>query len=143
MDKLLWKKTEPRGEVRNPAYPGDAGFDLTVTESCTVRPGCVTRVNCGVNVALPEGVIAIPMVRSSAMSKGIMVFPTLIDTGYRGPIYLFVTCMGGMEVLVKAGDRIGQLLPMLNASVAIQAMEVEELPVSERGEKGFGSSGGI
>ena len=143
MDKLLWKKTEPRGEVRNPVYPGDAGFDLTVTQSVTVSPKKITKINCGVNIALPDGVVAIPMARSSAVSKGIMVFQTLIDTGYRGPIYLFATSMNGEIITIKAGERIGQLLPMLNASVAIQAMEVDELPTSERGENGFGSSGGI
>jgi dUTP pyrophosphatase len=144
MKKLLWKKIPENtcGKVRNPALTGDAGFDLLVAEPIEIVPGKISTIECGVKVALPEGIVAVPVARSSAVARGLMVFTTLIDTGYRGPIFLFATSMSGKPIFLTAGMRVGQLLPLANASLDILAEQVDELPTSERGENGFGSSGG-
>jgi dUTPase len=99
-------------------------------------------VACGIKIALPEGVIAIPITRSSAVKRGIMVFTTLIDTGYRGPIFVFATTTGSEEIDLQIGDSIAQLLPLGNMSMYMKSERVLTLPDSERGERGFGSSGG-
>jgi dUTP pyrophosphatase len=144
MKRLLWKKIPEStcGEVRNPALPGDAGFDLLVAEPIEIVPGKISTIECGVKIALPDGIVAVPIPRSSAVARGLFIFITLIDTGYHGPIFLFATSMSGKSIFLTAGMRVGQLFPLANVSLDIVVEQVDVLPPSERGENGFGSSGG-
>jgi len=133
-------------ELPLPSYakPGDAGIDLRARESMVLKAGGGRGlVPTGVAVALPEGYAGFVQPRSGlALSHGITCLntPGLIDSGYRGELkVLLVNTDGTRDYEVKRGERIAQLV--------IQAVEhatltlVDELPPSDRGHDGFGSSG--
>jgi len=142
---IYWKRTHPKGELRFPAYPDDAGFDLVVCERAWVNNRETTKVNCGIKIALPENVSAFILGRSSAVISGVIVVTTLIDSGYRGPIYCMAYCLGNRSVVIEPGARIAQIVPfrMLTEQLGLRLAVSGVLPESRwRGEQGFGSTGG-
>lgn len=131
--------------LREPAYKGDAGYDLVadLPDTLVVPPGSRERVPTGVSVALPPGMAANIQPRSSSNLRGLHVFLGLIDEGYRGLLYVFVQNLTDHAVEVRPGDRLAQLVPFYSpvAQGAVRMMGVHQLPTSERGKNGFGSSG--
>lgn len=130
---------------QTPAYaqPGDAGADLRSSESLVLEPGERALVGTGISFALPEGYAAFVVPRSGlAVRNGITVLnsPGTIDAGYRGEIKVPLLNTDRSEAFhIAAGDRIAQLIVM-PVSRAVFA-PVSELPESERGAGGFGSTG--
>jgi dUTP pyrophosphatase len=128
-----------------PAYarPGDAGLDLCAAESVTVEPGARVLVRTGIALAIPDGFAALVLPRSGlALRHGLTVLnsPGLIDAGYRGEVkVLVVNTDPRAAVKLARGDRVAQLV--VQRIEAVQLTEVDELPASERGAGGFGSSG--
>jgi len=125
------------------AYPGDAAFDLTAIEECTIAPQERAVVGTGVAVAMPPGLAALTLPRSGLAARhGIAVVnaPGLIDSGYRGEIRIVLLNTDlDQPFTVHAGDRVAQVLFVGLPDVALQRVDV--LPESERGDRGFGSSG--
>ena len=124
------------------AYAGDAGLDLTACDRHELAPGERAVVGTGLAVAIPDGYAGFVQPRSGLAARhGLSVVnaPGLIDSGYRGEIRVVLLNTERSEVfVVEPGMRIAQLvvLPVPELEVA----EVEELPESERGVRGFGSS---
>ena len=124
------------------AYAGDAGLDLVACERHELGPGERGVVGTGIAVAVPEGFAGFVQPRSGLASRhGIALVnsPGLIDSGYRGEIRVVLLNTDRREpFVVEPGMRIAQLvvLPVPELELA----EVEELPESERGVRGFGSS---
>ena len=133
-----------REDARLPtrAYPGDAGLDLTACERVELRPGERAVVPTGLAVAIPEGHAGFVQPRSGLAARhGIAVVnsPGLIDSGYRGEIRVVLLNTDANETFVaEPGEWIAQLL-VLRVPV-VEPVEVAELPASERGARGFGSS---
>ena len=125
------------------AHAGDAGADLTSTESLTLAPGERAVVGTGVAIALPDGYAAFVVPRSGLAAKhGITIVnsPGTVDAGYRGEIRVTLLNTDRSEpYAIEAGDRIAQLIVMPVSRARF--VEVERLPGSERGEGGFGSTG--
>lgn len=125
------------------AHPGDAGADLTSMEDCVLEPGERLVIGTGVSIALPEGFVAFIVPRSGLAAKhGITVVnsPGTVDAGYRGEIKVTLLNTDKHEAFpIKKGDRIAQMIiiPFAQANF----VPVETLPVSERGDSGFGSTG--
>ncbi len=138
---VLWRKVEDHGELRPAAYPGDAGLDMAVSRETLLPVRCTTLVPCGIQVALPPGVAAVVMARSSTTVRNLLIFSTIIDQGYRGDLYVFVHNLNDEEQWVHVGERIAQLLPILVLADSFSLQQVPVLPPSVRGERGFGSSG--
>ncbi|HEY5651336.1 MAG TPA: dUTP diphosphatase [Acidimicrobiia bacterium] len=125
-----------------PARPGDAGFDLRTTEDVALDPGGRAAVPTGLAIAFPPGHAALVLPRSGLAAKhgiGLVNAPGLIDSGYRGEIKVLLVNHGDASVQLKRGERIAQLLFVGLADP--QWHEADELPESERGEGGFGSTG--
>ena len=124
------------------AYPGDAGLDLAACERHELGPGERALVGTGIAVAIPEGHAGLVTPRSGLAAKnGITIVntPGLVDSGYRGELKVILLNTDGNDTfVVEPGMRIAQLVVMLVPGVA--PVEVEELPESERGVRGFGSS---
>ena len=124
-------------------YGTDAGFDLYAAEAATVRSGQRASVRTGIALEVPERHAGLVLPRSGlAVEHGIALVnaPGLIDAGYRGEIrVLLLNTDPEHDFEVAPGDRIAQLL--IVRVEAPDVVEVEELAVSERGERGFGSSG--
>jgi dUTP pyrophosphatase len=124
------------------AYAGDAGIDLATCERVELRPGERAVVGTGLAVAIPDGHAGFVQPRSGLAARhGIAVVnsPGLIDAGYRGEIKVVLLNTDSSETFTaEAGDRIAQLVVLALPAVALR--EVDELPPSERGARGFGSS---
>jgi dUTP pyrophosphatase len=124
------------------AYAGDAGLDLSACERVELRPGERALVGTGLAVAIPEGYAGFVQPRSGLAARhGLTVVnsPGLVDSGYRGELRVVLLNTDATEpFLVEPGMRIAQLviLPIPE----LELVEVEELPSSERGVRGFGSS---
>ena len=126
------------------AKPGDAGADLVAAESVLLEAGGGRAlISTGVEIAIPEGFAGFVQPRSGlALKHGITCLntPGLIDSGYRGELKVLLINTDPNETFeVKKGERIAQLVIQKVEECNFQ--EVEELPDSERGETGFGSSG--
>jgi dUTP pyrophosphatase len=123
------------------AYAGDAGIDLVAAEDAALEPGARVTVGTGIAVAIPDGHAGLVLPRSGLASKhgiGVLNAPGLIDSGYRGEVRVVLYNPGRETFRVAPGMRIAQLV--LVAVEDVRLVEVDELPESERGERGFGSS---
>ncbi|MBA2358125.1 MAG: dUTP diphosphatase [Actinobacteria bacterium] len=125
------------------AYEGDAGLDLTACTRVELGPGERAVVGTGLAVAVPPGHAALVLPRSGlAADRGLTVVnsPGLIDSGYRGELRVILLNTDLRESLVvEPGMRIAQLVVIPLANVRLR--ETAELPVSDRGGGGLGSSG--
>jgi dUTP pyrophosphatase len=137
--------TRLRGDAVLPtrAYPGDAGLDLVACERHEIAPGERALVGTGIAVAIPEGHAGLVTPRSGlAARNGVTIVntPGLVDSGYRGELRVILHNTDRREALVvEPGMRIAQLVVVAVPRTALR--EVDELPASERGSSGFGSSG--
>jgi dUTP pyrophosphatase len=128
--------------VPTQAYPGDAGLDLTACERVELGPGERAVVPTGLAVAVPDGYAGFVQPRSGlAAEHGLTILntPGLIDSGYRGELRVVLhNSDRTTPFVVEPGMRIAQLVVLPVAE--LELVEVEELPESERGVRGFGSS---
>ncbi|MDQ4019164.1 MAG: dUTP diphosphatase [Actinomycetota bacterium] len=140
--ELPVRRLRPEARLPDRAYPGDAGLDLAACEPVELRPGERAVVPTGLAVAIPWGYAGFVQPRSGlAAQRGVAVVnsPGLIDSGYRGEIRVVLLNTDREETFTaEAGDRIAQLVVL--PVPAVEIAEVEELPESERGMRGFGSS---
>jgi dUTP pyrophosphatase len=124
------------------AYSGDAGLDLSACERVELAPGERALVGTGLAVAIPEGHAGFVQPRSGLAARhGLTVVnsPGLVDSGYRGELRVVLLNTDATEAfLVEPGMRIAQLVVL--PIPELELVEVEELPSSERGVRGFGSS---
>ena len=131
------------GQVPEVSHPGDAGADLISTEDAVITPGSRVTLGTGIAIALPPGFVAFVVPRSGLAAKhGITVVnsPGTVDAGYRGEIKVtLLNTDASRDFVVHSGDRVAQLIVM--PFVRPVFVPVTSLPVSERGEGGFGSTG--
>ena len=124
------------------AYAGDAGVDLAACERVELAPGERALVPTGLAVAIPEGYAGFVQPRSGlATDHGISIVntPGLVDAGYRGELrVLLLNTDADRAFVVEPGMRIAQLVVL--PVPELELVEVDELPESERGVRGFGSS---
>ena len=125
-----------------PAYSGDAGLDLSACERVELGPGERATVGTGLAVAIPEGYAGFVQPRSGLAARhGITIVnaPGLVDSGYRGELrVVLLNTDRAAPFVVEPGMRIAQLVVMPVAVAGL--VEVEDLPESDRGVRGFGSS---
>ncbi len=128
--------------VPSRAYAGDAGLDLAACERVELGPGERAAVGTGLAVAIPEGYAGFVQPRSGLAARhGITIVnaPGLVDAGYRGELKVVLLNTDAREsFLVEPGMRIAQLVVL--PVPRVEPVEVDELPESERGVRGFGSS---
>ena len=142
MIELPIRKLRGDAVVPSRAYAGDAGLDLAACERVELGPGERAAVGTGLAVAIPDGYAGFVQPRSGLAARhGITIVnaPGLVDSGYRGElkVVLLNTDLHA-SFLVEPGMRIAQLVVLPVPSV--DPVEVDELPDSERGVRGFGSS---
>ncbi|MFW9867980.1 MAG: dUTP diphosphatase [Candidatus Thorarchaeota archaeon] len=159
--KIPFKKMRADVEIPKPSKIGDAGADARIlgfkkilnenskrelieidSESYTLKP--LERIGCplGFATAIPEGYYFKVVPRSGlALWDGISIVnsPGTIDSGYRNEWMAIIVNLSNDEVILHKGDRICQII--LGKIYDYEAIETEELPDSERGLGGFGSTG--
>jgi dUTP pyrophosphatase len=142
--KIRVKLWHPNSKMPQLPKKGDACFDISSVESVRIMPHTVVAVSTGLSFEPPYDVWLQLESRSGLACKGIIVVGGIIDQGYRGEVKVPLLNATNIYYDVNAGDRIAQ--------VAIRRMpfegilydgfeQVEELSETERGDRGFGSSG--
>jgi dUTP pyrophosphatase len=125
------------------AYHGDAGLDLSACERVELAPGERAVVGTGLAVAIPEGHAGFVQPRSGLADRhGVTIVnsPGLIDSGYRGELkVILLNTDSAHSFVVEPGMRIAQLVVLEVPELELE--EVDELPATERGVRGHGSSG--
>jgi dUTP pyrophosphatase len=162
---LKVKLLHPEAQAPTVAHAGsDLGFDLYSVEDVVLEPGVPIKVRTGIAVEGPPGWGFVLGDRSSMAAKGITYAGGRIDAGYRGEILVCLVNVNqpdyslrtardvtgiitevsldrsDVRVAIRKGDKIAQMSPF-EARTRLQVTVVEELSESNRGAKGFGSSG--
>lgn len=122
--------------------PGDAGYDLRSNVDALVPARGRTLIPTGVKIAIPAGYVGLVHPRSGLAAKnGITVLnaPGTIDSGYRGEIAVTLVNHSDEDFTVKRLDRIAQLV--FQEYSTANFITVTELPGTQRGQSGFGSTG--
>jgi dUTP diphosphatase len=143
MQRLPFQQLVASAWLPERSHAGDAGFDLRSNEEAVVDPGERAMIGTGLAVAIPEGYAGLLLPRSGLASKyGLTLAnaPGLIDSGYRGEIFVAVVNLDRDEpVRISRGDRIAQLVVI--GIPGFEAVFSEQLPPTSRGAGGFGSTG--
>jgi dUTP pyrophosphatase len=122
--------------------PGDAGYDLRSADDTFVPARSRQTINTGVSIAMPAGYVALVHPRSGLAAKhGITVLnaPGTVDAGYRGQILITLVNHSDEDFHIARGDRVAQML--FQKFEQARFVSVTELPGSQRGTAGFGSTG--
>lgn len=143
MSELRFRRLSEAAVLPIRAYAGDAGLDLRAAEPFRLAAGARGSVGTGLAVEIPSGCAGLVLPRSGLAARhGITIpnAPGLIDAGYRGELrVLLLNTDPEAEFAIAVGDRIAQLVIVRVETP--EPVEVGELAVSERAERGFGSSG--
>lgn len=134
---------DPEMPLPSYAHVGDAGVDLRSRVEMLIPAGERALVPTGIAIAIPDGYVGLVHPRSGlAIKHGISMVntPGTIDAGYRGEIQVILINHDRSEgFAISRFDRIAQLL--IQRVERVEFDQVDDLPASDRGEGGFGSSG--
>ena len=146
MLEVMIRRLPGNADVPLPAYQSAAAAAMdihaAVVEPLVIAPGQVVAVPCGFQIAVPPGHEAQVRPRSGLAAKHALLVPNspgTIDADYRGEVKVLLLNAGREAFTVTRGLRIAQLLIVPVPRVAWK--EVAELPPTERGAGGFGSTG--
>jgi dUTP pyrophosphatase len=137
-DLLKVKKLSETAKLPTKAHNSDLGYDLYADETVRLFTDSPTKIKTGIAVRFPENWGGFIKDRSSMASKGYFVIGGVIDHAYIGELSVVMTHTKG-NVFINKGDKIAQLVPIPLTKWNIE--EVSDLEPTDRGEKGFGSSG--
>ncbi len=129
-------------DAKIPCYscPGDAGMDFYSNENAVLSSNERKLIGTGISIAIPEGYVGLIWDKSGLASKhGLKTMAGVIDSGYRGEIKILIHNLSESEYVVEKGKKVAQMLiqPVEQRDI----LEVADLDHSDRGEKGFGSTG--
>jgi dUTP pyrophosphatase len=126
------------------AHHDDAGFDLTYDghQPLVLKPGESKDVPCGVAIEWPPNTWGLLVGRSSTFrNRGLLCNPAIIDPGYRGHLFAIVRNISHEEHTIHPGERVAQIVPLPALAPKMNMTYSDDFSPTERGEKGFGSSG--
>ena len=144
MVKILVKKSNPAIELPSYKTNGASGMDLMawVDNPIILKPGTSCLVPTGISVAFPQEYEIQVRPRSGLAAKNnisVLNTPGTIDSDYRGEIKIILFNHGNEDFIINNKDRIAQMV--LTPIIKMQLEETNELPDTNRGEGGFGSTG--
>ena len=138
--KLLIKKLSEHSLIPTRASPGSVGYDLYSIEDMHILPYKRGIVCTGIAATIPMGVYGRIAPRSGlAVKHGVQTGAGVIDPDYTGELKVILFNHGSEKFEIKKGDRIAQLILEKCETPLID--EVEEIKDTQRGTRGFGSSG--
>lgn len=123
-------------QAPNRAHENDAGADVFAMQDFYLLPQTTTKVPLGFGLEVPDGYAAFVFPRSGLSAKSIVCELPPVDSGYRGEIHAIVTNMSNALYIIKAGDRIGQIVVM-----PIVIADFVNYNIKERGTGAFASTG--
>ena len=129
-----------------PAYAteGAAGLDIraNIEDAIVLNPLERQLIPTGLFVAIPLGYeIQIRPRSGLAFKHGITVLntPGTIDADYRGEIKVLLVNLSNAAFTIEPGERVAQMV--LAKHEVLSWKTTQELPSTERGAGGFGSTG--
>ncbi|MDO8428437.1 MAG: dUTP diphosphatase [Candidatus Diapherotrites archaeon] len=140
--KVFIRKVNEQAILPQYAHESDAGMDLYACEETVILPGQWKMVSTGISIEMPHGLEAQVRPRSGLAAKhGLSVLntPGTIDPDYRGEIKVILINFGSQEYKVEFGHKIAQMV--FNKIEKPKIETVDQLSETQRGEKGFGSTG--
>jgi dUTP pyrophosphatase len=144
--KVRVTRSHQEAKIPTKSNLSDAGWDLYSIEDTEIYEGKRKIIRTGISLQIPDGFVGLIWPRSGMSVKhGVDVLAGVIDSGYRGEIMVCLyntnteSEIGHNSVKIKRGDRIAQIL--FQEVPEVMMVEVEDLSSSDRGDKGFGSSG--
>lgn len=121
------------------AYQGDAGMDIFSCEDCLIFPLDKKAIKTGLKIAVPEGFAGFISDKSGlALNHSLTTLAGVLDSGYRGELKVILMNLGKEPYEVRSGQKIAQLVIKKIEKPQIIEGNLDE---TERGERGFGSSG--
>jgi len=140
MLKLKIKKLDTDLPTPKYAYEGDAAFDVYAREEVTLKPGEHKAIPTGLALEIPEGYVGLVWDKSSiGIKEGLKTLGGVVDCSYRGEILVGIVNVSQKAYTFERGHKVAQMIIQKKELVEIE--EVEELSETNRGDKGFGSSG--
>jgi len=142
--KLLIKKLDDAATTPTKAHSTDLGYDLYSLEDVTVLVGETKLIKTGICLKFPDGWGGFIEDRSSVATKqNLITIAGVIDENYTGEIRITMFNKGNIinnePISIKKGEKIAQIVPIPVTDWEISV--VDTLPETDRGSKGFGSSG--
>lgn len=137
--KLEIKKLVVDAVLPTRAFSTDAGADLYSLDTQWVFAGKGHKFSTGVAANIPENHYLQMQTRSSLSKLGWVVTGGVIDSSYKGELFVMLRNISGAPLQIKKGERIAQII--LHPIVIPEIVEVEDIGNSDRGESGYGSSG--
>lgn len=137
--KHNFKRTYPDAQAPSKKRYGDAGWDLYAHDDYVIEPGEVIDLDCGVAVWIPEEYVGLIVPRGSWRQKG-LVCHAIYDHGFTGNITPSVVNASNLSYEIKKGERVLQLL-FVRVSLDGEMQEVDEFPITDRGDDELGSTG--
>ena len=134
-----------QNEIPTYATAGAAGFDLraNLEESVTLEPGAVKLIKTGLYMQIPEGYEGQIRPRSGlALKRGLTVLnaPGTVDSDYTGEVGVILINHSDVDQVIETGERVAQMV--IAKYEKVEFVSVETLDATDRGEGGFGSTGG-
>jgi deoxyuridine 5'-triphosphate nucleotidohydrolase len=140
MQTIKFKKLTEDAIIPSTGSKYAAGLDLSSIIDITVRAGRMAKISTGLAVAVPLDSYFRLAPRSGLAAKyEIDVLAGVVDSDYRGELIVILKNLGENDFVVAKGDRIAQ--GIVEKIYLAEVVEVKELPVTERGESGLGSTG--
>jgi dUTP pyrophosphatase len=122
------------------AHDSDAGFDIYTAAAVTILPGERVQIPTGIALAIPTGYVGLIWEKSGLSHKaGLATLGGVIDAGYRGEIMVGMINLSETSYTFSVGDKVAQML--IQRVEHAQFVETDDLPQTERGTGGFGSTG--
>ena len=137
---LKFEKTHVDAILPVKNHDNDTGLDVTSIEDITIPGRGSAVVSVGLKFAYIEPGFWVKIEGRSGLGfkHGIIPHPGIIDEGYRSDAGIKLYNLTDKDYEVKAGDRIAQFVVYQNYPVEVSYGEIVD---SDRGAKGFGSSG--
>lgn len=140
MQQIFFKKLNGKAVLPTRGSAHAAGLDLYSTEDVVIPARSRKGIPTGVAVSIPEGYYGRIAPRSGLAAKfGIDTLAGVVDQDYRGELICILANHTDQDFEVKVGDRVAQFI--IEAIALPQPIFVDELPDTERGSGGFGSTG--
>lgn len=133
------KKINDNASTPIRATSGSAGYDVTIVEYVELSPGQRRLVSTGLTVAVPEGYYMRVAPRSGLAVKGIDVGAGVVDSDYRGEVKVLLVNNSNLNQCLSIGMKVAQFI--FEKIGYPEMILVDNLPITQRGEGGFGSTG--
>ena len=139
LQNIKVQRINPDAKLPSFAYEGDAGMDVFSSEDCKIEPLEKKAIGTGLKIAVPQGYAGFVWDKSGlALNYSLKTMAGVLDPGYRGELKIVLMNLGKESYEVKKGQKIAQLIIKKVERPGIVESDLDE---TERGQKGFGSSG--